>query len=88
MKQKVQNFFGSNVQFLAVTISLIAVAGIVFRQPVIAMWFGFAVAGFSAVSNDSIQTLGTFLSSNRKVNWFNLWLFIAGIMVAQFITGG
>ena len=46
------------------------------------MWIGFTLAAFSTVSNDSIQTLGTFLSSNHKIKWWILWLFIGGIAVA------
>ena len=42
------------------------------------MWFGF-LAGYSAISNDSIQTIGTFLGSNAHRKWWVLWIFIAGI---------
>ena len=42
---------------------------------------GFCLAAYSVVGNDSIQTLGTFLSSNKKVDWKWIWLFIAGILV-------
>jgi hypothetical protein len=42
---------------------------------------GFCLAAYSVVGNDSIQTLGTFLSSNKKVDWRWIWLFIAGILV-------
>ena len=54
---------------------------------------GFCLAAYSVVGNDSIQTLGTFLSSNKKVNWKWIWLFIAGILVATityswFVNGG
>jgi hypothetical protein len=51
------------------------------------MWFGFAVAGYSAIANDSIQTLGTFISSNKRLPWWALWLFIGGIMVLTFTFG-
>lgn len=56
-------------------------------RPQIAMWIGFVLAGYSAISNDSIQTLGTFISSNLKVKWWWLWLFLAVIMVATFVYG-
>lgn len=36
-------------------------------------------AAYSAVANDSIQTIGTFLASNQDRNWYSLWLFIGGI---------
>jgi hypothetical protein len=41
---------------------------------------GFCLAAYSVVGNDSVQTLGTFLSSNKKVDWKWLWLFIAGLL--------
>jgi len=56
-------------------------AGVVFQNPAIAMWIGFAFAGYSAIANDSIQTIGTFLSSNSNRKWWVLWLFIGGIFV-------
>lgn len=86
MKQ-VQSFFGNNIIFVSVVTALILIAGLVFNQPVLAMWFGFAIAAFSTVSNDSIQTLGTFISSNRKVSWKILWAFVGSIMVATFYYG-
>ncbi|CAN5670059.1 hypothetical protein BH23PAT1_BH23PAT1_2390 [soil metagenome] len=87
MIQKTQAFFGNNSQFMWVISILCVVALVVSGQPAWAMWFGFIVAGFSAMSNDSIQTLGTFLSSNRNVSWKILWLFIGSIMVATIFYG-
>ena len=58
-----------------------AAAAMVFRTPEIAMWFGFAVAAYSVVANDSIQTIGTFIASNKDQKWWVLWLFIGGIFV-------
>lgn len=55
--------------------------------PQLAMWFGFGVAGYSAIANDSIQTLGTFISSNSKMKWWILWLFIGGVMVITHLSG-
>lgn len=67
---------------------LFFVAVLVFHdRPEIAMWIGFILGGYSAISNDSIQTLGTFLASNRKVHWSILWVFLAAIMVATFVYG-
>ena len=87
MRKKLLTFFWNDIQFYIIIITLIAIAGAVFQQPALAMLFGFAVAAFSTISNDSIQTLGTFLSSNRKVSWQILWLFIGGIMVATITYG-
>jgi len=43
---------------------------------------GFCLAAYSVVGNDSIQTLGTFLSSNKKIDWRILWGYISTILVA------
>jgi hypothetical protein len=51
------------------------------------MWFGFVLAGYSVVGNDSIQTLGTFLSSNEQRPWYVLWLFAGSILASTLIYG-
>ncbi len=51
------------------------------------MWLGFILAGYSVVGNDSIQTLGTFLSSNEKRPWYILWLFAGSILTATLVYG-
>jgi len=48
---------------------------------------GFSLAAYSVVGNDSIQTLGTFLVSNEKRKWWQLWLF-AGSIMALVVTLG
>ena len=58
------------------------VAGLTYDTPSIAMWVGFGLAGYSAIANDSIQTLGTFIASNGKRPWWHLWLWIGGIFLA------
>jgi len=35
-----------------------------------ARWYGFALAAYSAIANDSIQTLGTFIASNSDIPWY------------------
>lgn len=57
------------------------VAGVTFPYAQIAMWVGFFFAGYSAIANDSIQTIGTFLASNQDKKWWHLWLFIGGIFL-------
>ena len=37
---------------------------------------GFALAGYSVIANDSIQTLGTFIASKQK--WFK-WYTLASV---------
>lgn len=52
------------------------------------MWLGFALASYSVVGNDVIQTLGTFLTSNeRRVRWWVLWLY-AGIVLSYVLING
>lgn len=52
------------------------------------MWIGFALAAYSVVGNDVIQTLGTFLTSNEgKVQWYILWLYAGGILATVLIIG-
>lgn len=46
------------------------------------MVIGFLLAAYSVVANDSVQTLGTFIASNKKVQWYYLWLFTSVILVA------
>lgn len=57
------------------------VAGVSFPYAEIAMWVGFIFAGYSAIANDSIQTIGTFLASNQDKKWWTLWLYIGGIFL-------
>jgi hypothetical protein len=77
-------FFGLIKQervFLTIIGVFFFIAGVVFQNPMLAMWVGFAFAGYSAIANDSIQTIGTFLSSNAERKWWVLWLYIGGIFV-------
>jgi len=53
----------------------------------IVMYLGFALAAYSVVGNDTIQTLGTFLSSNERKKWWVLWLFTGGILAVTLIYG-
>lgn len=53
----------------------------------IIMWLGFILAGYAVVGNDSIQTLGTFLSSNEDKPWWVLWLFSGGILALTLLYG-
>ncbi len=48
---------------------------------------GFALAAYSIVANDAIQTLGTFLSSNSRRPWVVLWAFSSAVIVGVMIFG-
>ena len=81
MKGKISLYLERERWFILITLLLFALAGIVYGYAPVAMWFGFALAAFSAVSNDSIQTIGTFISSNGDKKWWALWLYIGVIFV-------
>ena len=68
--------------FLILIASLFLMCALVSPFPQIAMWVGFAIAGYSAIANDSIQTIGTFIASNSERKWWILWLFMGLIFVA------
>lgn len=65
---------------LLVAIGFLVVGG-TYEHPSWARWVGFLFAGYAAVANDSIQTIGTFIASNRKQRWWLLWLFIGGLFL-------
>ncbi len=51
------------------------------------MIFGFLLASYSIVANDAIQTLGTFLASNRNRPWWQLWAYAGAILTAVLVYG-
>ncbi|PSL03482.1 hypothetical protein [Cecembia rubra] len=76
------DFTKKEKSFLVVICILISIAGIISPFTYLAMWFGFALAAYSAIANDSIQTIGTFIASNSRTRWYWLWLFMGLIFVA------
>jgi len=43
---------------------------------------GFILAGYSVIANDSVQTLGTWLASNReRFKWWQLWMAASSVLV-------
>jgi len=53
----------------------------------ILMVLGFLLAAYAVVSNDSIQTLGTFLASNAHRPWWVLWIFSSSVLMVVLIYG-
>lgn len=51
------------------------------------MIIGFLLSLYACVSNDVIQTLGTFLSTTKDKPVFQIWLFTGSILVITFTTG-
>ncbi len=69
-------------KFLYFIAFALILAGVVYPYASIAMWVGFAFAGYSAIANDSIQTIGTFIVSNEDKKWYWQWLFMGSIFLA------
>tara|TARA_Y100000593_G_C4288046_1_gene326657 strand:+ start:179 stop:1126 length:948 start_codon:yes stop_codon:yes gene_type:complete len=42
---------------------------------------GFVLAAYAVIANDSAQTLGTFIASNKDTAWWKPWAYMASIMV-------
>ncbi|GAA5036098.1 hypothetical protein GCM10011506_31210 [Marivirga lumbricoides] len=68
--------------FLTLIAVLTFLCGVLTPYPQIAMWLGFCMAAYSAIANDSIQTIGTFIASNSEKKWWILWLYIGIIFLA------
>ena len=57
------------------------------------MGIGFLLAAYSVIGNDSVQTLGTFMVSNRQFHWSWLWLAMSSVLIftlyyGWYINGG
>lgn len=48
---------------------------------------GFVFAAYAVVGNDALQTLGTFINSNRNMHWTILFAFAALVLVVTFTYG-
>jgi hypothetical protein len=68
--------------FIIVLGLCVLAAGLTYQTPHVAAWVGFLFASYSAIANDSIQTIGTFIAANRRQRWWILWLFMGGIFLA------
>ena len=73
-------------RFYLIVLVVLALCAALSPYPQWAMWFGFMIAGYSAVANDSIQTIGTFIASNRRFPWQYLWLYIGVIFVVAIVV--
>lgn len=77
----VQRFWKEERSFILLILGFLAIAWLAKPHPGLAMWAGFLFAAYSAIANDSIQTIGTFMASNQKRPWWVLWIFLGGIFV-------
>ena len=48
---------------------------------VIFMYVGFLLAAYSVIANDSVQTLGPFMSSNSHIRWQYMWLGASAVLI-------
>ena len=49
---------------------------------------GFGLAGYSVIANDSVQTLGTWIASNKeKFKWYTMWAAASAVMAFTMIYG-
>lgn len=48
---------------------------------------GFLLSLYTCVSNDVIQTLGTYLSANREKPFWILWIFSGSVLILTFVLG-
>ena len=76
------DFMVQEKTFLAIVIIGLVLAGIFTGNTQAAMWLGFFFAAYATVANDSIQSLGTFIESNKNRRWWIMWLFIGSIFLA------
>jgi hypothetical protein len=77
--------FTQEKTFLVIVFTVFLLSAVFYDMPHIAMWIGFLTAAYATVSNDSIQSLGTFIESNKHRRWYILWLF-AGIIFIVTVT--
>src|SRR5690606_20760419 len=87
MIYQIFDIFREERKFIILITILFLMAGIIHPYKGIAMSFGFLLAAYSAVANDSIQTIGTFIASNADRKWYVLWLFIGGIFLVTVTVG-
>ena len=66
---------------LTIPLILTIICYVVYPYPQIAMWCVFFFASYSAIANDSIQTIGTFIASNSDKKWYYLWIYMGGIFL-------
>ncbi|MBQ8847660.1 MAG: hypothetical protein IJ003_01800 [Candidatus Gastranaerophilales bacterium] len=48
---------------------------------------GFLLSLYACVSNDAIQTLGTFLNTTKERPVWQIWLYVSAVMVLTFVIG-
>ena len=76
------DLFVSHRAFLAAIGGLVLIAFFIVDYPAYAAWYGFLIASYSVISNDSIQTLGVFITANtHRTRWWVMCAFISIVFV-------
>jgi hypothetical protein len=78
----VLDFMVQEKTFLAIVLGGLGLAAALSGHGQAGMWLGFFFAAYATVANDSIQSLGTFIESNKTRKWWVMWLFIGSIFLA------
>lgn len=81
------DYIHSENAFLVLITLLLVGCGVALPYRNAAMWVGFMIAGYSVVANDSLQCLGTWLSSNKQRPWWALWAYVAAIFAVTHLYG-
>lgn len=74
-------YFAKEKVFLLFVLISLGLAGLSLQFGSAAMWLGFLFAAYAAVANDSIQSLGTFIESNKDKKWWLLWIYTGSIFL-------
>ena len=77
----VLDFMVKEKTFLAIVLVGLGLAALLSGHGQAGMWLGFFFAAYATVANDSIQSLGTFIESNKNKKWWVLWIFIGLIFL-------
>jgi len=80
-KNPLLEIIGKEKNFLLIIVICFSAAALFIGNYTIAMWLGFSFAAYSAIANDSIQTIGTFIGSNSHRKWWIMWLYIGTIFL-------
>lgn len=78
----VLDFMVKEKTFLAIVLVGLGLAATLSGFGQAGMWLGFLFAAYATVANDSIQSLGTFIESNKDRKWWVMWIFIGTIFLA------
>lgn len=91
LKRKFPLIFNKKIGFLSKknsTFLLLVLTLIIILSPssVELKWIALSLSMFSTMTNDSIQTIGTFLSANSKTKWWKMWIYIGSLFIITMLV--